>query len=806
MERNKNGPSGANRAPFPDPFWEEQLRYLLAFSGGLLDLIPDGVAVLDDGLRVRSANRCFREAFAAAAAEDGPPAPFDHPLLDAPVRPTGGAPSLRDELLGLLRDGGGERPRRFTLSLQSPEGERRWVVEARAWDRDDPEGRRLLLWIREEGRAEEPHTAVLVGASEEDLALIDLLHRSTGVRLLRVWDPDPDAPGLSFATERGIAASGGGEPAPQGARAPEAFLIARAELRAGLRGRPPAGAVIVQPEEIDAFLRDPDLYLRGRRKRGRAEAGGDEAAFGERAAGETRPQDGERNSGEETVKNPAASGIDGEVDRILQALDLILDFQSLSDWVLERALDLSGGVTGSLMILEGERELRIVASRGIPENVARSTRLRVGEGIAGSVAQKGEPLLLVGRVGDERFQGVGGRPKIGSSISVPIRAGDMLLGVLNVNAPPEERTFGERELEQVGRLGLQIGRALQRSLELREMQRRSYEQSIRSQVDSIAAGAADLGTKLRRIAARLAGVLEADLCSIFLLDPEQEELELRASAGPAAGAIATARIRVGRGLVGRVARNRSPIRMRSEPNGETAVLLEMGVPILHHTDLFGVLLLETGFPAGAEEERSESIASALAAGASRIGEVCGYDRSNRRMTFLSALSEMGTAFTAARDRTGLAKLIAFTAATVLESEVAMVRILREGADPAAAGSEEMELLAAHGASLPGEDHPLALLDELVSAKATTSGRATRETGGDPGAEASLRKRANVSAFLGLPVLSGRDRIGTITVYRVIGPEERETRYGEQEMEAGMRLADYAAAAAIRFTGTEDEEK
>ena len=143
MESNEK-----NGSPFPDPFREEELRYLLAFSGGLLDLIPDGVAVLDDELRVRSANRRFREAFGLSGGEDEPPHSFDHPVLRASTGPDDGASSFREELLALLRAGGGETPRRLRLSLDAAGGPRRWTAEARAWDREDPAGRRLLLWIR----------------------------------------------------------------------------------------------------------------------------------------------------------------------------------------------------------------------------------------------------------------------------------------------------------------------------------------------------------------------------------------------------------------------------------------------------------------------------------------------------------------------------------------------------------------------------------------------------------------------------------------------------------------------------------
>ncbi len=58
---------------------------------------------------------------------------------------------------------------------------------------------------------------------------------------------------------------------------------------------------------------------------------------------------------------------------------------------LDKALLLSDGQSGSIMLLDGD-VLRIRASRGLPEHVVTGAALKEGEGIAGFVLASGEPL------------------------------------------------------------------------------------------------------------------------------------------------------------------------------------------------------------------------------------------------------------------------------------------------------------------------------------------------------------------------------------------------------------------------------
>jgi transcriptional regulator with GAF, ATPase, and Fis domain len=109
--------------------------------------------------------------------------------------------------------------------------------------------------------------------------------------------------------------------------------------------------------------------------------------------------------------------------------------------VLGAALELVGGNRGSLMLLdEGERHLVIAAAEGIGEEIVAETKQRLGEGVAGWVAENCESVLLSGAASkDERFKFLIKHDQpVRFSISVPLHLRDSLLGVLNVGIVTEE--------------------------------------------------------------------------------------------------------------------------------------------------------------------------------------------------------------------------------------------------------------------------------------------------------------------------------------------------------------------------------
>jgi sigma-B regulation protein RsbU (phosphoserine phosphatase) len=95
---------------------------------------------------------------------------------------------------------------------------------------------------------------------------------------------------------------------------------------------------------------------------------------------------------------PEAHGLAPRLSLISQVTDRLVrtvDFDEALRTLIEGATELLDVERGSIMIVDrATQTLSIRVSRGIEETVARQVRIPVGEGIAGSVAASGAPLVV----------------------------------------------------------------------------------------------------------------------------------------------------------------------------------------------------------------------------------------------------------------------------------------------------------------------------------------------------------------------------------------------------------------------------
>lgn len=113
----------------------------------------------------------------------------------------------------------------------------------------------------------------------------------------------------------------------------------------------------------------------------------------------------------------------------------------------------------SLMVLdESSQQLSIEAAVGLPGEIVSSTRTAVGQGIAGSVAQSGEPLLLNGAVNHGWAEE--GEP-ITSAICVPLKVKGRVIGVLNSSNIVREGSFTRSDLDMMTILAGQAAIAIE---------------------------------------------------------------------------------------------------------------------------------------------------------------------------------------------------------------------------------------------------------------------------------------------------------------------------------------------------------
>lgn len=151
---------------------------------------------------------------------------------------------------------------------------------------------------------------------------------------------------------------------------------------------------------------------------------------------------------EKNRESSLKSTISDQVIEMISNLSLLDNQEALFKRILEMSADLLHASKGSLMVVEDDREsLRIEASIGMNQELARSMRVRVGSGIAGRVVSTGHPLLVNDIEKDERVRSAN-RPrfKTKSFISVPLVVNGNIFAVLNLSDKENEGTFSEADL------------------------------------------------------------------------------------------------------------------------------------------------------------------------------------------------------------------------------------------------------------------------------------------------------------------------------------------------------------------------
>jgi GAF domain-containing protein len=124
------------------------------------------------------------------------------------------------------------------------------------------------------------------------------------------------------------------------------------------------------------------------------------------------------------------------------------NINSIANLLLDYAISYANAEMGSLMLVTDEDELSILASRGLDSEYDRNHKIKIGEGIAGTVAKGRLPVRVNDIESDETFRRVRrDRYKTNSFISCPIIINNKLLGLLNINDKKDGTPFNDDEFE-----------------------------------------------------------------------------------------------------------------------------------------------------------------------------------------------------------------------------------------------------------------------------------------------------------------------------------------------------------------------
>ena len=153
------------------------------------------------------------------------------------------------------------------------------------------------------------------------------------------------------------------------------------------------------------------------------------------------------------------------LSQISSAVSGLRDLDAILRLALDNVLELINGDIGGILLMdEGTKTLYYRVQRGLSPKYIEGMRLSLGEGIAGRVAQTGEPIQLEDISKDPRAA----RPDLVNAegikgfVSIPLKVKDKVVGVMNVASHVAGR-FGADDVYLLNSIGDYLGTTIEQA-------------------------------------------------------------------------------------------------------------------------------------------------------------------------------------------------------------------------------------------------------------------------------------------------------------------------------------------------------
>jgi len=153
------------------------------------------------------------------------------------------------------------------------------------------------------------------------------------------------------------------------------------------------------------------------------------------------------------------------LSHVSSAISGLRDLDTILTIALDNVLELIDSDVGGILLLDEEiKTLYYRVQRGLSPKYAEEMRIPVGEGVAGSVAQAGEPIVLEDISKDPRAA----RPDLVSAeglrgfASIPLKTKDKVIGVINIASHVAKR-FAADDVSLLNSIGNYLGTAIEQA-------------------------------------------------------------------------------------------------------------------------------------------------------------------------------------------------------------------------------------------------------------------------------------------------------------------------------------------------------
>jgi GAF domain-containing protein len=384
---------------------------------------------------------------------------------------------------------------------------------------------------------------------------------------------------------------------------------------------------------------------------------------------------------------------------LIERMNSVYELQELLEFVADKALSLTGGYRGLLLLSDDhERTLRDIALvRGEkPDDQRLEAALEaVSSTVIKDVLERGEPRLVSDLLADRRYEGLTSQKtlklkKIRSVLAVPLKIEQELVGLIYIDHP-KKANFNQSDLYFLSAFANQAAIAINRAREhqrqvevLTRLNQRKIEELTRlNELSRSVVQVLDLDKVLTNIVDAATEILNVETGSVLLLDETKSELVFATSVSNGKANKIPARLHKDQGIAGWVVSTGQPVCLNDlskDPRwyGEVEVGFEtqslLCVPLQSNGRILGVLqVLNTKKREGFGNE-DIALMSAFAASATIAIENARLYREARQARQLRSLNELALALNRTLDLRTILKIGLGQSLALLDADVGLISL------------------------------------------------------------------------------------------------------------------------------------
>ena len=252
-------------------------------------------------------------------------------------------------------------------------------------------------------------------------------------------------------------------------------------------------------------------------------------------------------------------------------------------------------IFGILLLNDKTQELYFRFSVGHQREVADRLRVKVGEGVTGMAAQKGEAVLVRDVTSDPTY--ISALPNVRSELAVPLIVKNRVIGVIDIESPQPDH-FSEEHKRLLTLIASRMAIGIENARLYTRISRQARTLLLLNEIARELTSILNLDELFKRIGDLLSRLIDYQMFSILLLDAAGATLQHRFSLRFQENIHLKQDVPVGKGIVGYAAEHKQAVLVRDvkkdsryiETNPETRS--ELAVPLIYKDSVIGVLDLE----------------------------------------------------------------------------------------------------------------------------------------------------------------------------------------------------------------------